>query len=654
MFGKTRQHAVSPAKAEVGEIDTSAPFQSVKAAVSLFGEGAFSADKIAGRKSKTPDAEKRVAKETELLLAQREVKKYKERLRSAETTKDQALIELEKAQGIVNNLTYKLSSINESKLSAILATQTANDLAKELEGANSNNQIGNDISWQNELADARERYSSVAAELDQAKQELSRTRQEVSASTDVKASATARATEAAHAIEANTGRARELQEDIAAVNNSLTHVKHAYVQTMQEHVGIMKSLEESSSTAPAQQTQVAPEALQKEARAEDASDLEAKLAATVAEVRSIEEQLNSVRASQSNSLASVTAELSEAKGTLHKFAEEEQTGRNLLESLKLELEKVNREHQELKKKEAEAEIIAGELQSKLESAKNELAAALADEAKVRGASDELITTLDQLTAECEDAKVEADKMRQEAEMLKREAETTKIVLEDTEKRLTVALVDAEEAKAAEASARSQIKSLSEKTDAARASTSEHGAKITISMQEFDSLNQKVNDADTLAELKVSAAAALVEAARASETEAMKKLESIRKEVEGIQVATAEAIKKAEVADAAKKAVEGELKRWRAREQKKWVSDETSPRLPEDQHEYVANRLSDVGPVTVGMKACWANKSADNSRKITRSSTVKKKMLPSLSGLFGRKKNQVEAGMASYLPGEKVT
>ncbi|KAK9268546.1 hypothetical protein L1049_000300 [Liquidambar formosana] len=648
MVAKDRQNNTDSPRVEVGEIDTRAPFQSVKDAVTLFGEGAFSGEKPAIKKAKPHSAERVLAKETQLHLAQKELNKFKEQLKNAETTKAQALLELEKAKRTVEDLTNKLKTVSESKESIIKATETAKNQVKQLGEANCGNPAGTVGAWKQDLEAAREQYMTAITELDAAKQELRKIRQDCDASLEAKVSAFKQAAEAEDAVKANMERASELSKEISSVQEAIEHVKLASVQAQQEQAKIFsgKGVQRQSYKATLEESAKKLLLLKKEFDPELTSNLEAQLAETMTQIGALQKEMENARASDLDSVRTVTVELDDAKEFLQKVSEEENSLRRLVESLKLELENVKKEHSELKEKEAETESVAGNLHVKLQKSKVELEACVAEESRVRGTSDEMISTLDLLSSETAIARREAEEMETKAEELREEAEATRIALKEAENKLRVALAEAEEAKSAEARANDEIKILSKKTTDVRTSTSESGANITISKEEFESLSRKVEESGTLAEMRVAAAVAQVEAVKASENEALKKLEATQKEIEDMKAATQDALTSAERAEAAKKAVEGELRKWREREQKKAaeaasrilseteMSSETSPR------HYRIHKQNPTERIT-------------ETRRLEKEKTLSKKvLLPNVSGIFHRKKNQVEGGSPSYLPGEK--
>ncbi|XP_047148911.1 WEB family protein At5g55860-like [Vigna umbellata] len=650
MVAKIRQSATeSPnPKPEVGEIDTSPPFQSVKDAVSLFGEGAFSGEKPIIKKAKPYSAERVLAKETQLHVAQKELNKLREQVKNAETTKVQALVELERAKRTVEDLTQKMKVIGDSRELAIKTTEAAKSQAKQLAEEKYGIPDVTGGAWKEELDSAVKRYASVMTELDAAKQVLSKTRQEYDSSLDAKKSAFKRAAEAEDGLKENTERASELSKEISSVKESIEQAKLASIVAQQQQAMILaeKDVLRQSYKATLEQSEKQLLALKKEFSPELSKNLEMQLEERMSEIGALQKEMENKRMSDLDSVKSVTLELDDAKESLQKVADEESSLKSLVESLKVELENVKKEHSELKEKESETESIVGNLHVKLRKSKSELEACMSEESKVRGVSEEMILTLSQLTSETENARREAEDMKKKTEELKKEAEVTGLALAEAERKLKVALEEAEAAKAAEKRALDQITVLTERTTAARASTSESDAVITISKDEFDSLSHKVEESDKLADMKVAAAMAQVEAVKASENEALKKLETTQKEIEDIKTATQEALKKAEMAEAAKRAVESELRRWREREQKKaaeaasrilaetQVSTESSPqhyRIQKQNHPHTTAEVRKFEKEKV--------------------SVSKKALLPNISGIFHRKKNQVEGGSPSYLPGE---
>ena len=142
-------------------------------------------------------------------------------------------------------------------------------------------------------------------------------------------------------------------------------------------------------------------------------------------------------------------------------------------------------------------------------------------------------------------------------------------------------------------------------------------------------------------MKVAAAMAQVDAVRASEIEAIKKLEAARKEMEDMELATEEALKKAETAEAANKVVESELKRWRENEEEK----KNAEALP-----LVAAKSPAEAPSRSMQKTCGAkaNENSDGHPRNSKALLRKSFMLPSITGMFHKKKNHADGSSPSLI------
>ncbi|WVY92611.1 hypothetical protein V8G54_031699 [Vigna mungo] len=556
------QEKESDSPREVGEIDTRAPFQSVRAAVSLFGEVAVSKDK---RSFKRRSSENVLEKETQLLLAQRELTTIKKKLDSSEITKGKALSELDRANLTLQELEKKLNSVRQSKQSAIEAAEAVKNQAKELEQALSQKAIGYEA-WKQELEHARKEYTTTVKELDASKQELNKIRQDFDTALEAKLAAFQTAGEAQRSAKLNSEKLQELSNQIATMKEQIQHLK---VASSQAQDGQVKAMEEREARVSfyknaKEEAENKLMALKKECDEELTQGLEAKLHETSKEIQILQEQVKQAHASEMDTVRVITLEIEEAKKTLQEVVEEETSLRNLVDLLRTELEQVKKEQEDIKEKQKAAEAHACTLTDELRKGSEETSSA-ADKESENCAQVEL--RIKQLSFETEVARKEEEEIRSKTQELKHEAEKSKAVAEELEKKLELYMKQAEEAREAERKAIVAMKMMSESVDNQdTSSVLDANGKIVLTVDEFAALSGKIKESEDLIDRTETASMAQVEAINLRKNEVNKKVEANLKAIEEIKAATDMALKNAEMADSAKVVVENELKKWRLEEQ----------------------------------------------------------------------------------------
>ncbi|CAJ1941542.1 unnamed protein product [Sphenostylis stenocarpa] len=499
-------------------------------------------------------------KETQLILAQKELNKIKKQVDNAEADKAKALSDLESAKEILKDLTTRLTNVRESKQSAMEAAEAVKNQGKRFEKTLSLKAVGYEA-WKKELEHARKEYITTITELDSSKQELTKIRQDFDAVMGAKLAALQAAGEAQRSAILNSERISELSNEIATMKASIEQLKLTSEQSHEEREAQLMSYYKNAKEEARRNL----ESLKNEYDPELMQSLDVKLVQTNAEIEALQEHIKKLHASKMDSVRLLTSELKEATKTLQDIAEEKNSLKKLVFFLMTELKQVRNEQNGVKEKEHATEALAASLTVELQGTMGETKLAPGTVEDLEADIFYIQTKkIQKLQLETEGARREAEEIRRKAQELKREAEKCRVVAEDAEQKLELVLVEAQEAKAAHQRAVKEIKILSE---VGTVPNSKFSGKIKMSSEEFEAMRAKAKECEELVVKKEAIVMAELQQIYARKNEVDRKVETNLKAIEETKAATETALWSAEMADSSKVAIETELKRWRQQHQK---------------------------------------------------------------------------------------
>ncbi|XP_062211465.1 protein WEAK CHLOROPLAST MOVEMENT UNDER BLUE LIGHT 1-like [Phragmites australis] len=563
------------AESEKGSVDSIAPFESVREAVTKFG------GIVDWKAYRTQSLERRRIMQLELEKVQQEIPRFKEDWEASEVAKSHVIKELERTKRLVEELKHKLDraqlEVDQAKQDSELAQLRAQEMEQGIDDEAS-------VIAQTQLTVAKERHEQYAEELKLVKEELRSTHEQYAVLTTERDIAIKRAEEVVSAAKETEKQVEELTLELIA-SKEILELAHAAHHEAEEHrLGAALAKEQDCLAWEKELQQAQEELHQLNEQILSKTDVESKVDESVRKLLSLQSELaaymenklseeagvvqeqgsdeaKEISRSIKQDLALTRKELDEVQGKIEKAKEVANLIRVVVESLMSELDKEKASLVTLQQREGMASITVSSLEAELTSMKQEIEMVHKKEAETRDKMVDLPRILQQEAQEAEDAKMAAHLAQEELRKAKEEAEQTKAAATTADTRLRAVLKEIEVSKASERLALVAAQALQETEETRSVGDSPRG--VTLPISEYHALSKRAHEAKELANERVAAALAQIELAKESESKCLEKLHEASKEMGQKKDALEFALGRANRANEGKLGAEQELRRWRA-------------------------------------------------------------------------------------------